>query len=175
MQVELISSNRESMVEVKHIVTLREDILSSQFVVTNSKTSSVRLMGSVVNHLAVSTPEATYALGLERSNFFTRPPVLSNFSIIPPPPDFSKRKNSGSGSLWELLSGWDSRNQKFDDEKREIQEELEGEEDDNNKQLTEEMSRIYTSAPRNFTVIDRVLFIYGHYILPTDISSRIVF
>lgn len=155
IQVELISSNRESMVEVKHIVTLREDILSSELVVTNSKSSSVRLMGSVVNHLAVSTPEATYALGLERSNFFTRPPVLSNFSIIPPPPGFSKRKNSGSGSLWELLSGWGSRNQKFDDESRESQEELEGEEDDNNKQLTEEMSRIYTSAPRNFTVIDR--------------------
>ncbi|OMO98952.1 hypothetical protein COLO4_13608 [Corchorus olitorius] len=35
-------------------------------------------------------------------------------------------------------------------------EEMEGEEDDGYKQLDEQMSRIYTSAPRFFTVIDRV-------------------
>ena len=33
-------------------------------------------------------------------------------------------------------------------------EEMEGEENNNYKHLTEKMSRIYTSAPRNFTIID---------------------
>ncbi|KAF6154064.1 hypothetical protein GIB67_018986, partial [Kingdonia uniflora] len=33
--------------------------------------------------------------------------------------------------------------------------ENEGEEEDNYAQLTDKMSRIYTSAPRKFTIIDR--------------------
>lgn len=152
MQVELISSNRESMVEMKHIISLRDDILSSELIVKNSSTSSVRVTGSVVNHLVVSTPDATYALGLERSNFLATPPLLSNFSIIPPPTDSSTKNNSDSMSLWELFTNFgSSKNEKRDSD------ELEGEEDDNNKRLTEEMSRIYTNSPRNFTVIDRVL------------------
>lgn len=157
IQVELITSNRESTVQMKHIVTLRQDVLSSELIITNSNTCVVRLMGSVVSHLAVSTPEATYAMGLERSNFFIRPPVLSNFSIVPP--DFGKRKKTGSGNIWQLFSSWGSRVPEIADDADkmvcESQEELEGEEDDNNKQLTEEMSRIYTSAPTNITVLDR--------------------
>lgn len=154
IQVELISSNRESMVEIKHIVTLKQDVLSSELIITNSKTTSVRLTGSVLSHLAVSTPEATYALGLERSNFLIRPPVFSKYTIVPP--DFDKRKKS---NIWQLFSSWGSRNPDIADDANstgsEGEEDLEGEEDDNNKQLTEKMSRIYTSAPTNITVLDR--------------------
>lgn len=160
MQVELISSNRERMVEIKHIVTLRQDVLSSELIITNSNTTGIRLMGSIVSHLAVSTPEATYAIGLERSNFFIRPPILSNYSIVPP--DFGKTKKTASG-IWQFFSGWGSKNLETandaDKMSYESREELEGEEDDNNKQLTEEMSRIYTCAPTNFTVLDRVLYL----------------
>ncbi|KAL1820952.1 hypothetical protein ACET3Z_015821 [Daucus carota] len=156
IQVELISSNRERMVEIKHIVTLRQDVLSSELIITNSNITGIRLMGSIVSHLAVSTPEATYAMGLERSNFFIRPPVLSNYSIVPP--DFGKTKKTASG-IWKIFSGWGSKNLEIandaDKMSYESREELEGEEDDNNKQLTEEMSRIYTCAPTNFTVLDR--------------------
>lgn len=151
------------MVEIKHIVTLRQDVLSSEFIVTNSKTTSVRLTGSVLSHLAVSTPEATFALGLEMSNFFNRPPVFSKFTIVPP--DFDKRKKSGSGSIWQLFSSWGSKNPEIADDTNstgsEREEELEGEEDDNNKQLTEKLSRIYTGAPTNFTVLDRVLIYHS--------------
>lgn len=150
IQVELITSNQESLVEIKHIVTLSKDALSSELIITNSKATSVRLTGSVLSHLAVSTPEATYALGLEMSNFFSRPPVSSKFAIVPP--DFDKRNKSGSGNIWQLFSSWASRNPEIANEE---EEELEGEEDDGNKQLTEKMSRIYTSAPTNFTVLDR--------------------
>lgn len=150
------------MVEIKHILTLRQDVLSSELIITNSKTTNVRLTGSVLSHLAVSTPEATFALGLERSNFFIRPPVFSKFTIIPP--DFDKRKKSGSGKIWQLFSSWGSRNPEIandaDSMGSEGEEELEGEEDDNNKQLTEKMSRIYTSAPTNFTILDRVLIMH---------------
>ncbi|CAK9155753.1 unnamed protein product [Ilex paraguariensis] len=152
------------MVEVKHIVTLQQDLLSSEIVISNSQPTSLCLRGSVISHLIVSTPEATYAVGLEGSDFFSRPPVWSNFSIIPP--DFDKRKGLGSKNLWdpmafrELLSGWGGvRDQNNADDVERIEkatdEELEGEEKENYKNLTEKMSRIYTSAPRNFTIIDR--------------------
>ncbi|XP_059647314.1 protein NDH-DEPENDENT CYCLIC ELECTRON FLOW 5 [Cornus florida] len=163
IQVELISRNSKDMVEVKHILTLRKDLLSSEIVVSNTKSSSLGLMGSMVSHLTVSTPEATYAVGLEGSNFFSRPPFLSNFSIIPP--DFVQGKDLGFRKLWsptalvEYLSSWGVRNQNTADdaESREgkVEEEMEGEETDNYKHLTEKMSMIYTDAPRYMTVIDR--------------------
>jgi hypothetical protein len=165
MQVELISRDLENMVEVKYILTLQEDILSSEIVVSNSKSSLLQLRGSILSHLTVSTPDATYAIGLEGSNFFNRPPFLTNFGIIPP--DFGQKNESGFGQLWGQmalkgpLSGWGTRNPNANDAAesslRERGEEMAGEEDDNYKHLTEELSRIYTSAPRNFTVIDRVL------------------
>lgn len=123
-------------------------------------------MGSIISHLAVSTPEATYAVGLESSNYFVKPPVFSNFSIVPP--DFNN--NSGSSNLWgqtglkQLLSGWGlgspndgSSNITMKNEQED--EEIEGEEEDNYKHLTEKMSMIYTSAPRNFTIMDRVFLL----------------
>lgn len=162
MQVELISSNLEEMIEVKHILTLQQDLLSSELVFSNSKSSSLRLLGSVVSHLTVSTPEATYAMGLERSNFYTRPPLSSNFTIIPPKP--GRRKDF---DLWnpftvkEIPSTWGAgkQNNAVDTKGREREGDIEGEEDDNNKQLAERMSRVYTSAPRDFTILDRVSYL----------------
>ncbi|EEF36927.1 protein NDH-DEPENDENT CYCLIC ELECTRON FLOW 5 [Ricinus communis] len=156
IQVELISTDAEDKVEVRHVLSLTEDTLSSQLVVSNSKSSSIRLMGSLISHLTVSTPEATYAYGLEGSNFFNRPMFSSNFSIVPPDSQQSWYSDLG---LNAFFSAWGARDQKNSDKgkDREVknEEELEGEEDENYKQLTDKMSRIYTSAPTDFTLIDR--------------------
>ncbi|RWR80382.1 protein NDH-DEPENDENT CYCLIC ELECTRON FLOW 5 [Cinnamomum micranthum f. kanehirae] len=161
IQVELISSDIEAMVEFKYIVTLRQDLLSSEVMITNLKSSNLHLMGSVVTHLTVSTPDATYAIGLQGSNYFSKPPLMSDFSIIPP--DFGQKRLPGSRQPWAttlqgLLLSWD--NQVDKDSRGKIGEqdnegESEGEEDDNYAHLTDKMSRIYTSTPRRFTVIDR--------------------
>uniref|UniRef100_A0A0F7CYY5 NDH-dependent cyclic electron flow 5 n=1 Tax=Melianthus villosus TaxID=377280 RepID=A0A0F7CYY5_9ROSI len=153
IQIELIASDSEDNVEVKYIISLEEDILSSELVVVNSRLASLEIMGAVVSHLTVSTPDATYAIGLEGSDFFNRHPFESNFSIVPP----QLGQNKGEvGSAWGqnvfkgLLFGTNARKENDADEV-----EMMGEEKDNYKQLNEEMSRIYTSAPRNVTVIDR--------------------
>ncbi|KAI3474580.1 hypothetical protein Pfo_029582 [Paulownia fortunei] len=156
IQVELISRSEEGSAEVKHIITLGRDLLTSEIQVSNSSTSSLHLMGSAICHLAVSTPDATYAVGLEGSDFFIRPPFAANFSIIPP--DF-KRTDQDPRKFWafnKLLSIWDARNWNVESSVKDIKEELEGEEEDNYKHLTEKLSRIYTSAPRSLTIIDRV-------------------
>ncbi|GKV52336.1 hypothetical protein SLEP1_g58925 [Rubroshorea leprosula] len=163
IQVELISSKTENMVEARHILTLREDVLSLEIVISNLSSSPLQWTGTTISHLTVSSPDATYAVGLEGSNFLSIPPFLSNFSLVPP--EFKQKKDSGLGRFWGqitgngFLSSWNSRNQKNISEterrKRRPEEEMEGEEDDNYKQLNEEISRIYTSAPTYFTVIDR--------------------
>lgn len=154
-------TNAEDMVEVKYIVTLEEDVLSSEFVISNTKTSPIRLTGSVLSHLTLSSPDATYAIGLEGSDFLSLSPFSSNFSIIPP--DFGKRYESGFSKLWNQMSLWGARSgNKVDETKsneKETELQMEGEEDDSYKHLREQMSRIYTSAPRDFTIIDRVLFL----------------
>lgn len=147
------------MVEVKYKVNLQQDVLTSELAITNSKTSSIRVTGSVVTHLTISTPDATYVIGLEGSNFFNRPPFLSNYSIIPP--NWSQDKGRGYNQLWgqtslnKFLSNWVV--SEANEEDSTIGKEVEGEESDNYKHLTEEMSNIYTNAPRNFTIIDRVI------------------
>lgn len=160
VQVELISRSGEGNAEVKHIINLQRDLLTSEILVSNSSTSSLHLLGSAICHLAVSTPDATYALGLEGSDYFIRPPFAANFSIIPP--DF-KRTDRDPRKFWafnKLFSKWNARNWNVEDDVeslvRDIKEELEGEEEDNYKHLTEKLSRIYTSAPRSLTIIDRV-------------------
>ncbi|PKI34078.1 hypothetical protein CRG98_045535 [Punica granatum] len=154
IQVELLSSDPRSMVEVKYILSLQEQTLSSEIEVSNSSSSSsVRLRGSIIDHLNVSTPDATYAIGLEGSNFYMRPPILSNFVIIPPDVD----QDLSFGKLWEdlplkrFLYPHDNAGRK----KSEEEEDIEGEEEDNYKRLTEEMSLVYTSAPTYLTIIDR--------------------
>ncbi|KAI5554738.1 hypothetical protein BDE02_19G035300 [Populus trichocarpa] len=162
MQVEMVSTDAKDMVEVRYILSLREETLSSELTVSNLKSSSIQMRGGIISHLTVSTPEATFAYGLEGSDFYNRPVFLSNFGIVPP--DLSQKRGFGSGQLWGNLGfngffpGWDARNQKNGDKGNDSlieSEEMEGEENDNYKNLTEEMSRIYTSAPRDFTIIDR--------------------
>ncbi|XP_024985683.1 protein NDH-DEPENDENT CYCLIC ELECTRON FLOW 5 [Cynara cardunculus var. scolymus] len=159
IQVELIASDSEHKIQIKHIVTLQNDAISSEIVITNFRPSSLRLMGSIIGHLAVSTPEATFAVGLESSNYFVKPPIFSNFSIIPP--DFNKndsdsRNSWGPTAFKQLLSGWGMGNPNDGrGDKGQKDEEMEGEEDGNYKHLTEKLSLIYTSAPRSFTIMDR--------------------
>ncbi|XP_009603412.1 protein NDH-DEPENDENT CYCLIC ELECTRON FLOW 5 [Nicotiana tomentosiformis] len=155
IQVELICTSSDGKIEAKYMVTLQQDVLTSEIKVFNLGKSRLRMMGSVLSHLTVSTPEASYAVGLEGSDFFNKPPFLANFSILPP--GFGKRKNQASKRLWDpksiggIFSSWGT-NETI---ARETEQELEGEETDNYKHLTEEMSKIYQSAPRNFTLIDR--------------------
>ncbi|XP_008441976.1 protein NDH-DEPENDENT CYCLIC ELECTRON FLOW 5 [Cucumis melo] len=144
IQVELISRGLEGKVELKYTVTLGEDVLTSELTVCNNKQTSLELKGYILSHLTLSTPEATFAIGLEGSNFHSIPPFSSNHAIIPP--DCSSGLTQ---RLQGIVSGWGKSSQ------RESGEEIEGEEMDNYKQLVDKISRIYTSAPRNFTIIDR--------------------
>ncbi|KAJ8448084.1 hypothetical protein Cgig2_031808 [Carnegiea gigantea] len=152
IQVEMSSRDSEKMVEVKHSKTLEEDTLSSEISVSNLKSLVVSVTGSILSHLTVSTPDATYAVGLERSNFFNRPPFVSDFCVIPP----SLAKNKENWPLSAL-------NKLFTAKKDEGErlEEMEGEQDENYKHLTEKMSKTYTWAPRSFTIIDRVCIPFG--------------
>lgn len=163
LQVELISTDTVDKVEIRCIVTLHETALSSELLVSNLRSSSLQLTGSVTSHLTASTPEATYAIGLEGSDFFEMSPVSSNFVIIPP--DDSPENNFSNGELWNpmrFLFGPGAVNEKVADAAHssfaDSEAEMQGEENDNYKQLTEQMSRIYTTAPTNFTIIDRVFF-----------------
>lgn len=158
----MVCSDTESAVEVRHIVTLQQDKLSSEIIVSNMRSLFVQLTGSVMSHLTVSSPDATYAIGLEGSDFTTRGPFLSKFGLVPP--EFDQKNELGSSQLGgqsginRFLSGWNAKNLNNANKQDRINRaEMDGEEEDNYKQLSSEMSRIYTSAPRNFTVIDRVI------------------
>ncbi|KAK6945446.1 hypothetical protein RJ641_026548 [Dillenia turbinata] len=141
------------MIQIKYIFTLQPDFLSSELAIENLQMSlSLWLIGSVMSHLRVSSPDATYALGLEGSDFFTWPPLLAEFVIIPP--DFEERRSSCSRiSSASLLSGWGSKNgieasETVSSKKRSGK--MVGEETNNCKQLSYRLSRIYTSAHRRF-------------------------
>ena len=130
----MISSDLESIAEVKYIVTLQPDVLSSEIVISNSKSLPVQLTGSVISHLTVSNPDATNAIGLEGSNFFSWAPLLSNFCLIPP--GFGQKNEVGSSQIWGLpgvkrfLSGWNAKNQYDADQLERIKVEyMEGEEE----------------------------------------------
>ncbi|GMH18755.1 hypothetical protein Nepgr_020596 [Nepenthes gracilis] len=156
IEVEIISRDSKSTVEVKYSIILREDVLSSKITVSSSSSALLQLIGSFLSHLTVSTPDATYAIGLEGSDFINRPPLLSEFSIIPP--ELRQRKETGSSqfqvpSLKGLSPASDGKMNNY--RGGELEEEMEGEERYDYKHLTEKMSRIYRSAPRNFTIIDR--------------------
>uniref|UniRef100_A0A6N2KHT4 Uncharacterized protein n=1 Tax=Salix viminalis TaxID=40686 RepID=A0A6N2KHT4_SALVM len=105
---------------LRYILSLREETLSSELTVSNLKSSSIQMRGGIISHLTVSTPEATFAYGLEGSDFCNRPVFLSNFGIVPP--GLSQNRGFGSGQMWENLglkgffTGWDARNQKNGDE-----------------------------------------------------------
>lgn len=124
------------------------------------------MSGSVLGHLTVSTPEATYAVGLEHSDFFNRPPFSTNFGIIPP--GFGKRKNQTSNKFWDP-AGIFSSTRNAEEKAGQSEDEIEGEETDNYKCLTDEMSKIYRHAPRDITIIDRVSY------LDLQVNSNIYF
>uniref|UniRef100_A0A0F7CYY7 NDH-dependent cyclic electron flow 5 n=1 Tax=Pelargonium myrrhifolium TaxID=253081 RepID=A0A0F7CYY7_9ROSI len=165
IQIEMISNDPEGKIRLKHIVTMEEDFLSSELVVSNSSSTSLRLLGGVISHLTVSSPDAIYVLGLEGSNYLDKKPILSEFVITPP--DFGVENQPGYGqvygkmSLGAVMSTLGARKQSNADETESSnasaseEEEVEREEDDGYKQLTDEMCRIYTYAPRAFTVMDR--------------------
>lgn len=144
MQVELTSTSEQGNVGIKHIITLEQDSFNSEIVVSNSSTSTIRLAGSTVCHLAVSTPDAAYAIGLQGSDYFDMPPFQGNFSIVPPTIKKSPNK------FWPF-------NKLFPKGEENINRQAEsGEEDDDCKHLAETLSRIYTSTPRSLTIMDRV-------------------
>lgn len=153
IQVELRCRDSETTIEFIHTVTLRPDVLVSEVVVSNTSSSPLQLEGSFMSHLVVSTPDATFAVGLEGSDYYSKPPLVSDFSIIPP--EVSKPKGVFQG----LLPNWGNGGQEGVVESNsnidKTEEQIQGEEKDNYASLTEKMSRIYTSAPRDFTIIDR--------------------
>lgn len=134
VQVELRRSDKKiKEIEMKQIITLRGDTLSIELCVTNKGVSPISIKGcSLVSYLTVSTPEATYAVGLEGSDFVEKTPFLPRFGLV---------------------QGEEEEEDKYG---------LSGEEESNYKQLSEEMSRIYTLAPSSFTIIDRVINITLH-------------
>ncbi|AAG50849.1 Protein NDH-DEPENDENT CYCLIC ELECTRON FLOW 5 [Arabidopsis thaliana] len=126
VQMELRRSDKKiKEIELKQIISLRENTLSIELSMTNKGISPIKLEGcSLVSYLTVSTPEATYAVGLEGSDFVETTPFLPRFGVV-------------QGEKEEEKPGFG------------------GEEESNYKQLNREMSRIYTCAPKSFTVIDR--------------------
>ncbi|CAL9051088.1 unnamed protein product [Musa banksii] len=163
IQVELVSVSPVDMAEVRCLVTLHQDLLGSELLISNTKSSPLQLTGSFVSHLKVSTPDAAYAVGLQGSNYQSRQPLSSRFSMDPP--DLGRRSPSTSKKPWtqnvlqRLLPRWGDTGEE-EEEEEELNEggdaeESEGEEEDDYARMTEKMSRIYTSAPRQFTIIDR--------------------
>ena len=145
------------MIEVKCLVTLHQDLLGSEFTINNTKSSSIQLSGSVISHLKVSTPDATYAVGLQGSNYRSKQPMMSEFSIVLPDTSRKGTSNSGQSLPQKALQSLFSR-QEIENENEGFKiEESEGEEDDDYAHMTERMSRIYSNAPREFTIIDRVM------------------
>ncbi|XP_045790227.1 protein NDH-DEPENDENT CYCLIC ELECTRON FLOW 5 [Trifolium pratense] len=150
IQVELINKGPDSKIGIKYIVTLEEDGLGSELEISNSNSLPLHMTGSILTHVTVSSPEATYAIGLERSNYYSRLPFESKFILSPP--DSSEEK--GFGKIWkssvrQLFPGLEADGSQSDDE------DMNGEEMDTYKQLKERISLVYTNAPRSFTLIDR--------------------
>ncbi|CAM8980892.1 unnamed protein product [Rhodiola kirilowii] len=144
IQVELVNCDDNDAVGIRYILRLQEDTFSSELVVSNSGSSKIQFMGSFVTHLTVSTPDATYAVGLEGSDFVDRLPLMSNFSFFPP--DIEEQNKE-----LDLNEAWSEKNH----QKVNLAEGRIGEENDSYKHLTEKLCRIYTYAPSGFTIIDR--------------------
>uniref|UniRef100_A0A0F7GYH2 NDH-dependent cyclic electron flow 5 n=1 Tax=Erodium texanum TaxID=28960 RepID=A0A0F7GYH2_EROTE len=165
IKIEMISNDSEGKIRLKHIVTLEQDMLSSELLVSNSKSSPLLLFGGVMGHITVSSPDAIYALGLEGSNFFDKNPIETEYTMIPP--RYGDKSQPGYGQVYgkmtlqALGSTLRALNQinegvyRGNDNESDEEDGEEGEEDDSYKQLTDEMCRIYTSAPRVFTMLDR--------------------
>ncbi|KAL6894055.1 hypothetical protein ACP4OV_008153 [Aristida adscensionis] len=152
IEVELASAAAGGGAEARCVVALHPEALATELAVANNAASPVALSAAVSNHLRVSTPDATYALGLQGSDYRSAEPALSEFSIVPP--DYGARQPAAGVARrrWAnrgfdvVLSGGRERG---------AADEPDGEEDDDYKHMTEEMCRVYSHAPREFTIIDR--------------------
>lgn len=166
MQVELINKAPENKIGLKYTVTLEKDGLSSELEISNSKSLPLQMTGSILSHLTVSTPEATYAIGLERSSYYSMPPFESEFILSPP----NSGLDEGLGKKWasslkQLFPRWGTKNQNNEAEgSQRDSEDMNGEEMDSYKHLRERISLVYTDAPRSFTLIDRVCNRYSQQI-----------
>ncbi|KAK3149351.1 hypothetical protein QOZ80_3AG0216180 [Eleusine coracana subsp. coracana] len=153
IQIELAASAPGNACEARCVVTLHAEALATEITATNCAASAVALSCGVSNHLRVSTPDATYALGLQGSDYRTVEPALSEFSIVPPDYRAAAAERKATRHRWAnrgfdmVLSG--------DPRGRGAADEPDGEEDDDYKHLTEEMCRVYSQAPREFTILDR--------------------
>lgn len=153
MQVELTNRTSDDKIRLKYIVTLEEDALNSELEITNTKSLPLQMTGSILSHLTTSSPEATYAIGLERSNYCSNPLVESQFMLSPS----DSNQENGFGKVFQrLFPQWGTKSQNNESEGSQRNNDEMDEELDNYKQLSEELSLVYTDAPRYFTVIDRV-------------------
>ncbi|TKY46198.1 NDH-DEPENDENT CYCLIC ELECTRON FLOW 5 [Spatholobus suberectus] len=157
IQVELTNRTSDDKIGIKYIVTLEEDALNSELEISNKKSLPLQMTGSILSHLTVSSPEATYAIGLERSNYCSKPLFESEFMLSPQ----DSGQEDGFGKIWkslafqQLFPHWGTNSQNNGSEVRQRNNEEMDEELDNYKQLSEKLSLVYTDAPRSFTVIDR--------------------
>jgi len=155
LQIELASAAPGNAAAARCVVTLHPEALATELAVMNGASSPMALTCAVPSHLRVSTPDATYALGLLGSDYRSVEPALSEFSIIPP--DYGAAQQSAAGTTarhrWAnrgldmILSGGQDRG---------AADEPDGEEDDDYKHMTDAMCRVYSNAPKEFTIIDRV-------------------
>ncbi|KAL6900882.1 hypothetical protein ACP4OV_005558 [Aristida adscensionis] len=63
-------------------VALHTEALPTELFVLNNAASPVELSTAVSNHLRMSTPDATYALGLQGSDYRCAEPALLAFCIV---------------------------------------------------------------------------------------------
>ncbi|KAK7271082.1 hypothetical protein RJT34_26693 [Clitoria ternatea] len=161
IRVELLNRASDDKIGLKYIVTLEEDALSSKLEISNKKSLPLQMTGCILSHLTVSSPEATYAIGLLRSNYCIMPLFESEFSLSP----LESGQDSGFGKLQnlpiikQLFQNLGTKNQSAgagenQRSSEEMDEEMEEEVDDY-KKLSKKTSLVYTNSPRSFTVIDR--------------------
>uniref|UniRef100_A0A0D9VZ03 Protein NDH-DEPENDENT CYCLIC ELECTRON FLOW 5 n=1 Tax=Leersia perrieri TaxID=77586 RepID=A0A0D9VZ03_9ORYZ len=137
-------------VEARCVVALHPEALATEITARNAGATAVEVSATVSTHLRVSTPDATYAVGLQGSDYRAMDPVLSEFAIVPP--EFMASRSSTSSPRW-ASNGFDVVLSAAAGAAP--AQEPDGEEDDDYKRLTAELCRIYSHAPRQFTIIDR--------------------
>ncbi|KAK7364660.1 hypothetical protein VNO80_13400 [Phaseolus coccineus] len=143
IQVELTNRTSDDKIGLKYIVTLEKDTLNSQLEISNRRSLPLRMTGSILSHLTLSSPEATYAIGLEGSSYCSTPLFESEYMLSP--------QDSGQEEGFGIFPQWRTKSQINGLEGSQVN----NEEIDNYKQLGEELSLLYTDAPRSLTVIDR--------------------
>ncbi|QCD93915.1 hypothetical protein DEO72_LG5g1992 [Vigna unguiculata] len=150
--VELASRTPDDKIGLKYIVTLEKDTLNSELKISNRRSLPLRMTGSILSHLTLSSPEATYAIGLEGSSYCSTPLFESEFMLSP--------QDSGREGFGKAFPQWSTKSKNNGLEGSQVK----NEEIDNYKQLSEELSLVYTEAPRSFTLIDRVRNFHSQHV-----------